>query len=100
MINDSLDNTASLPCVSRNGGGGGGKTPRTVAEVWDRLVAVEYPQTAELADMRQELKLLKVRIGQAGQTASNIRVNLGADVVRLEQRVSALEGRVAPSHRE
>ncbi|KAE9227503.1 hypothetical protein PF005_g4687 [Phytophthora fragariae] len=50
------------------------------AEVWDRLEAVERIQTAELAEIRQELKLLKARIGQAVQ--------------------SALEARVAPSHRE
>ncbi|KAE9265728.1 hypothetical protein PR003_g32365, partial [Phytophthora rubi] len=44
------------------------------AEVWDRLEAMERIQTAELAEIRQELKLLKARIGQAGQTASNIQV--------------------------
>ncbi|KAE9162536.1 hypothetical protein PF005_g30811 [Phytophthora fragariae] len=70
------------------------------AEVWDRLEAVERIQTAELAEIRQELKLLKARIGQAGQTASNIQVDLGSIVARLGQRVYALETRVAPSHRE
>ncbi|KAE9277831.1 hypothetical protein PR003_g28682 [Phytophthora rubi] len=70
------------------------------AEVWDRLEAVERIQTAELAEIRQELKLLKARIGQAGQTASNIQVDLGSFVAREEQRVSALEARVAPSHRK
>ncbi|KAE9294945.1 hypothetical protein PR003_g24134 [Phytophthora rubi] len=69
-------------------------------EVWDRLEAVERILTAELAEIRQELKLLKARIGQAGQTASNIQVNLGTDVVHLRDRVSALEARIAPSHRE
>ncbi|KAE8971900.1 hypothetical protein PR001_g26753 [Phytophthora rubi] len=72
----------------------------SLAEVWDRLEAVERIQTAELAEIRQELKLLKARIGQAGQTASNIQVDLGSIVARLGQRVSALETRVAPSHRE
>ncbi|KAE8975550.1 hypothetical protein PR003_g8546 [Phytophthora rubi] len=61
------------------------------AEVWDCLEAVERTQTAELAEIRQELKLLKARIGQAGQTASNIQVDLGSIVARVEQRVSALE---------
>ncbi|KAE9281797.1 hypothetical protein PF008_g27794 [Phytophthora fragariae] len=70
------------------------------AEVWDRLEAVENLQTAELAEIRQELKLLKARIGQAGQTASNVQVSLGTVVARVEQRVSALEARIAPSHRE
>ncbi|KAE9166482.1 hypothetical protein PF002_g31101 [Phytophthora fragariae] len=70
------------------------------AEVWDRLEAMERIQTAELAEIRQELKLLKARIGQAGQTASNIQVDLGSIVARLGQRVYALETRVAPSHRE
>ncbi|KAE8877465.1 hypothetical protein PF011_g22082 [Phytophthora fragariae] len=69
------------------------------AEVWDRLEAMERIQTAELAEIRQELKLLKARIGQAGQTASNIQVDLGSIVARLGQRVYALETRVAPSHR-
>ncbi|KAE8887385.1 hypothetical protein PF010_g24183 [Phytophthora fragariae] len=70
------------------------------SEVWDRLEAVENLQTAELAEIRKDLKLLKARIGQAGQTASNIQVNLGTDVVHLTERVSALEARIAPSHRE
>ncbi|KAE8901124.1 hypothetical protein PF003_g15049 [Phytophthora fragariae] len=69
-------------------------------EVWDRLEAVERIQTADLAEIRQELKLLKVRIGQAGQTASNVQVSLGTVVARVEQRVSALETRIASSHRE
>ncbi|KAE9162626.1 hypothetical protein PF005_g30779 [Phytophthora fragariae] len=63
------------------------------AEVWDRLEAVENLQTAELAEIRQELKLLKARICQA-------EVDLGSIVARLGQRVFALETRVAPSHRE
>ncbi|KAE9357966.1 hypothetical protein PR003_g1528 [Phytophthora rubi] len=70
------------------------------AEVWDRLEAVERLQTAELAEIRQELKLLKARIGQGGQTASNVQVSLGTVVARVEQRVSALEARIVPSHRE
>ncbi|KAE8970615.1 hypothetical protein PR003_g28395 [Phytophthora rubi] len=70
------------------------------AEVWDRLEAVERIQTAELAEIRQELKILKARIGQAGQTASNVQVSLGMVVARVEQPVSALEARIAPSHRE
>ncbi|KAE8908569.1 hypothetical protein PF003_g7936 [Phytophthora fragariae] len=70
------------------------------AEIWDRLEAMERIQTAELAEIRQELKLLKARICQAGQTASNIQVDLGSIVARLGQRVSALETRVTPSHRE
>ncbi|KAE9165531.1 hypothetical protein PF002_g31346 [Phytophthora fragariae] len=53
------------------------------AEVWDRLEAVECIQTAELAEIRQERKLLKARICQAGQTASNIQVDLGSIVARL-----------------
>ncbi|KAE9042743.1 hypothetical protein PR001_g6073 [Phytophthora rubi] len=31
------------------------------AEVWDRLEAVEHPQKSEIAEIRQELTLLKVR---------------------------------------
>ncbi|KAE8953399.1 hypothetical protein PR001_g32896, partial [Phytophthora rubi] len=75
-------------------------TGASPAEVWDRLEAVERIQTAELAEIRQELKLLKARIGQAGQTASNIQVDLGSIVARLGQRVYALETRVAPSHQD
>ncbi|KAE9280335.1 hypothetical protein PR003_g27990 [Phytophthora rubi] len=70
------------------------------AEVWDRLEAVDRIQTAELAEIRQELKLLKARISQVGKTASNVQVSLGMVVARVEQRVSALEARIAPSHRE
>ncbi|KAE9092073.1 hypothetical protein PF007_g18658 [Phytophthora fragariae] len=69
-------------------------------EVRDRPEAVKNLQTAELAEIRQELMLLKAWICQAGQTASNIQVDLGSIVARLGQRFSALETRVAPSHRE
>ncbi|KAE8972708.1 hypothetical protein PR002_g26431 [Phytophthora rubi] len=99
MINDSLDNPASFPtCVSQRGRRR--REDATDREVWDRLEAVERVQTAELAEIRQELKLLKTRICQAGQTASNIQVDLGPIVARVEQRVSALKARIAPSHRE
>ncbi|KAE8875284.1 hypothetical protein PF005_g19556 [Phytophthora fragariae] len=102
MINDSLDNPASFPaCVSQRGAVAAGRHHApSPAEVCDRLEAVENLQTAELAEIRQELKLLKARIGQAGQTASNVQVSLGTVVARVEQRVSALEARIAPSHRE
>ncbi|KAE9345642.1 hypothetical protein PR003_g7849 [Phytophthora rubi] len=102
MINDTLDNPASFPPVrlATGAAAAGRRHGPSPAEVWDHLEAVEYLQTTELAEMRQELKLMKARVGQAGQTASNIQLNLGGDVVRLEQRVSALEARIAPSHRE
>ncbi|KAE9163858.1 hypothetical protein PF004_g30011 [Phytophthora fragariae] len=70
--------------------GAGRRHGPSPAEGWDRSEAVERIQTAELAERRQELKLLKARIGQAGQTASNVQVSLGAVVARVEQRVSAL----------
>ncbi|KAE9339753.1 hypothetical protein PR003_g10854 [Phytophthora rubi] len=87
-------------CLATGAAAGGRHHEPSPAEVWDRLEAVEKLQTAELAEIRHELKLLKARIGQAGQTASNILVNLGGDFVRLEQRVSAIEARIAPSHRK
>ncbi|KAE8965035.1 hypothetical protein PR002_g28798 [Phytophthora rubi] len=70
------------------------------AKVWDRLEAVENLQTSELAEIRQELKLLRARVGQAGHTASNVHVSLGTVVARVEQRASVLEARIAPSHWE
>ncbi|KAE9322936.1 hypothetical protein PF008_g17475 [Phytophthora fragariae] len=92
--------SSEFPRVHLATGAAGRRHGPSPAEVWDRLEAVERIQTAELAEIRQELKLLKARICQAGQTASNIQVDLGSIVFRVEQRVSALEARIAPSHRE
>ncbi|KAE9070500.1 hypothetical protein PF010_g26241 [Phytophthora fragariae] len=97
MINDSLDDLASFPVRLATGAVAAGRHYEpSPTEVWDRLEAVENLQTAELAE---ELKLLKARIGQAGQTASNVQVSLGTVVARVEQRVSAPEARIAPSNR-
>ncbi|KAE9019576.1 hypothetical protein PR001_g10862 [Phytophthora rubi] len=100
MTNDSLDNPASPPVRLATGAAAAGRRHRpSPVEVWDRLEAVESLQTTELSEMRQELNLLKARVCQAGQTASNIQVDLGSILFRVEQRVSALEARIAPSHR-
>ncbi|KAG2976539.1 hypothetical protein PC121_g23302 [Phytophthora cactorum] len=54
----------------------------------DRVAALEQFQSGELAQLQQELRYQKA---QAAQTASNIQVELGSQVVRLHDRVAALK---------
>ncbi|KAG2787966.1 hypothetical protein PC129_g22854 [Phytophthora cactorum] len=65
------------PHASRSGGGEGGKIPLF--------------QIGEFAQLQQELRYQKAQVAQAAQTASNIQVELGSQVVRLHDRVAALE---------
>ncbi|KAG3134363.1 hypothetical protein C6341_g22195 [Phytophthora cactorum] len=57
----------------------------------DRVAALELFQSAEFAQLQQELRYQKAQVGQAAQTASNIQVELGTQVVRLHDHVAALE---------
>ncbi|KAG2950796.1 hypothetical protein PC117_g4113 [Phytophthora cactorum] len=57
----------------------------------DRVAALEQFQSEEFAQLQQELRYQKAQIAQAAQTASNIQVELGSQVVRLHDRVAALE---------
>ncbi|KAG2894631.1 hypothetical protein PC114_g15805 [Phytophthora cactorum] len=61
------------PRASRSGGGGGGKIPLF--------------RSGEFAQLQQELRYQKAQVAQAAQTASNIQVELGTQVVRLHDRV-------------
>ncbi|KAG3230969.1 hypothetical protein PI124_g23935 [Phytophthora idaei] len=56
--------------------------------LYDRVAALEQFQSGEFAQLQQELRYQKA---QAAQTASNIQVELGTQVVRLHDRVAALE---------
>ncbi|KAG3050944.1 hypothetical protein PI125_g26369 [Phytophthora idaei] len=57
--------------------------------LYDRVAALEQFQSGEFAQLLQhELRYQKA---QAAQTASNIQVELGTQVVRLHDRVAALE---------
>ncbi|KAG3016446.1 hypothetical protein PC120_g11609 [Phytophthora cactorum] len=57
----------------------------------DRVAALEQFQSVELAQLQQELRYQKAQGVQTAQTASNIQVELGSQVVRLHERVAALE---------
>ncbi|KAG2969783.1 hypothetical protein PC121_g22000 [Phytophthora cactorum] len=57
----------------------------------DRVVALEQFQSAEFAQLQQELRYQKAKVAHAAQTASNIQVELGSQIVRLHDRVAALE---------
>ncbi|KAG3141520.1 hypothetical protein C6341_g19711 [Phytophthora cactorum] len=57
----------------------------------DRVAALEQFQSGEFAQLQQELHYQKAQVAQAAQTASNIQVELGSQVVRLHDRVAALE---------
>ncbi|KAG3130826.1 hypothetical protein PI126_g20325 [Phytophthora idaei] len=56
--------------------------------LYDRVAALEQFQSGEFAQLQQELRYQKT---QAAQTASNVQVELGTQVVRLHNRVAALE---------
>ncbi|KAG3046013.1 hypothetical protein PI125_g27026 [Phytophthora idaei] len=56
--------------------------------LYDRVAALEQFQSREFAQLQQELRYQKV---QVAQTASNIQVELGSQVVRLDDRVAAFE---------
>ncbi|KAG3125017.1 hypothetical protein PC128_g27408 [Phytophthora cactorum] len=53
--------------------------------MYDRVAALEQFQSGEFAQLQ------KAQVAQAAQTASNIQVELGTQVVRLHDRVAALE---------
>ncbi|KAG2874561.1 hypothetical protein PC129_g22802 [Phytophthora cactorum] len=53
--------------------------------------ALEQFQSGEFAQLHQELRFQKAQVAQAAQTASNIQVELGSQVVRLHDRGAALE---------
>ncbi|KAG3052532.1 hypothetical protein PI125_g26139 [Phytophthora idaei] len=59
--------------------------------LYDRVAALEQFQSGEFAQVQQELRYQKAQVAQAAQTASNIQVELGTQVVRLHDRVAALE---------
>ncbi|KAG3063031.1 hypothetical protein PI124_g22667 [Phytophthora idaei] len=57
----------------------------------DRVAALGQFQNGVFAQLQQELRYQKAQVAQAAQTASNIQVKLGTQVVRLHDRVAALE---------
>ncbi|KAG3153249.1 hypothetical protein PC128_g22621 [Phytophthora cactorum] len=61
------------------------------AERYPSYAALEQFQSVEFAQLQHELCYQKEQVGRAAQTASNIQVELGTQVVRLCNRVAALE---------
>ncbi|KAG2778407.1 hypothetical protein Pcac1_g11292 [Phytophthora cactorum] len=57
----------------------------------DRVAALEQFQSGEFAQLQHELRYQKAQVAQVAQAASNIQVELGTQVVRLHDRVAALE---------
>ncbi|KAG3125774.1 hypothetical protein PI124_g22818 [Phytophthora idaei] len=64
---------------------------RDSCALYDRVAALEQFQSGEFAQLQQELRYQKAQVAQAAQTVSNIQVELGSQVVRLHDRVVALE---------
>ncbi|KAG2960738.1 hypothetical protein PC121_g24945 [Phytophthora cactorum] len=64
---------------------------RDFRALYDRVAALEQFQSAVFTQLQQELRYQKMQVEQAAQTASNIPVELGTQVVRLHDRVAALE---------
>ncbi|KAG3052910.1 hypothetical protein PC122_g22497 [Phytophthora cactorum] len=64
---------------------------RDSCALYDCVAALEQFQSGEFAQLQQELRYQKAQVAQAGQTASNIQVELGSQVVRLHDRVAALD---------
>ncbi|EGZ28687.1 hypothetical protein PHYSODRAFT_322323 [Phytophthora sojae] len=63
----------------------------------ERVAAVEQHQSREFAALKQGVAILRDQVAQGSQTASDISVDVGGRVVRLAQRVHALEQRFAPA---
>ncbi|KAG2799107.1 hypothetical protein PC116_g20312 [Phytophthora cactorum] len=59
--------------------------------LYDHVAALEQFQRAGFTELQQELRYQKAQVAQTAQTASNIQVELGSQVVRLHDRVAALE---------
>ncbi|KAG3119971.1 hypothetical protein PI124_g23439 [Phytophthora idaei] len=59
--------------------------------LYDRVAALEQIQSVDFAQLQQEQRYQKAQVAQAAQTASNIQAELGTQVVRLHDRVTALE---------
>ncbi|KAG3154594.1 hypothetical protein PC128_g22290 [Phytophthora cactorum] len=57
----------------------------------DTPPALEQFQSGEFAQLQHELRYQKAQVAQVAQAASNIQVELGTQVVRLHDRVAALE---------
>ncbi|KAG2791866.1 hypothetical protein PC111_g23724 [Phytophthora cactorum] len=57
----------------------------------DRVAALEQFQSGEFAQLQHELRYQKEQVTQAAQTASNIQMELGTQVVRLHDLVVAPE---------
>ncbi|KAG3236017.1 hypothetical protein PI124_g18960 [Phytophthora idaei] len=57
----------------------------------DRVAGLEQFQSAEFAQLQQELHYQKAQVTEVAQTASNIQVELGTQVTRLHDRVAVLE---------
>ncbi|KAG3011266.1 hypothetical protein PC120_g14551 [Phytophthora cactorum] len=53
--------------------------------------AERYPSAGSSSKVQQELRYQKAQVAQAVQTASNFQVELGTQVMRLHDRVAALE---------
>ncbi|KAG3121918.1 hypothetical protein PI126_g24362 [Phytophthora idaei] len=64
---------------------------RDSSALCDRVAALEQFQSGEFAQLQQELRYQKAQVAQVTQTASSIQVELGTQVVRLHDRVAALE---------
>ncbi|KAG3053334.1 hypothetical protein PC122_g22367 [Phytophthora cactorum] len=67
-----------------------------IAQWWrrgrkDTPPALEQFQSEEFSQLQQELRYQKAQVAQAAQTASNIQVEIGTQVVRLHDRIAALE---------
>ncbi|EGZ23109.1 hypothetical protein PHYSODRAFT_324364 [Phytophthora sojae] len=63
----------------------------------ERVAAVEQLQNRMFAALKQEVAILRAQVAQGSQTASDISADVGGRVVRLAQRVHALEQRFAPA---
>ncbi|KAG3146480.1 hypothetical protein PC128_g24014 [Phytophthora cactorum] len=59
--------------------------------LYDRVAALDQFQSGEFAQLQQELRYQKAQVAQAAQTALNIQLELGSQVVRLHDRVATLE---------
>ncbi|KAG4043631.1 hypothetical protein PC123_g20910 [Phytophthora cactorum] len=67
------------------------RVDRDYRALHDRVAALEQFQSGEFAQLQQEPRYQKSQVAQAAQTALNIQVELGTQVMRLHDRVATLD---------
>ncbi|ETN07623.1 hypothetical protein PPTG_12965 [Phytophthora nicotianae INRA-310] len=90
-VSNCVRHAAAVAKVGRNSSYGQPQVDHGSHGLLERVAALEQSQSAELAALQQELRVLRAQVATAAQTASDIQVKLGLKLARLSDRVVAIE---------